>query len=205
MFNFDTGDTFELAAKDCEFGYRDSVFKRNRSWIVTQVQFSLTYGNQPQVSYGIIADTIMSLSGELAANASPQQVRDAVIHIRRSKLPDPKKVPNVGSFFKNPIVSDSQKQKLAQQWPGLVAYAIDGKGHKLAAGWLIDQLGWKGFKQGDVGVHEHQALVLVCSGVATGKDVLDLAQTIKVDVAKKFGVTLEVEPRLFDNRGEFYL
>ena len=205
VFNFDTGDTFELATKDCEFGYRDSVFKRNRSWIVTQVQFSLAYGNEPQVSYGIIADTIMSLSGELAVTASPQRVRDAVIHIRRSKLPDPKKVPNVGSFFKNPIVSDDQKQKLAQQWPGLVAYSIDGKGHKLAAGWLIDQLGWKGFKQGDVGVHEHQALVLVCSGVATGKDVLDLAQAIKIDVAKIFGVTLEVEPRLFDNRGEFYL
>ena len=132
-------------------------------------------------------------------------VSEAVSKIRRSKLPDPKELPNVGSFFKNPMVSNGQKQALAQQWPGLVTYAVDPNKHKLAAGWLIDQLGWKGFRQGDVGVHEHQALVLVCSGVATGKDVLDLAQTIKVDVAKKFGVTLEVEPRLFDNRGEFYL
>jgi len=205
VFNFDTGEVFELAADDCEFGYRDSVFKRNRGWIVTQVQLCLNYRSLPQVSYGIIAETILLLSGEPAATASPQQVRDAVIHIRRAKLPDPKQVANVGSFFKNPIVSVSQKQKLAQQWPGLVAYAVDPNNHKLAAGWMIDQLGWKGFRQGDVGVHEHQALVLVCSGAATGKDVLDLAKRIKADVVLTFGVTLEIEPRLFNNRGEFYL
>lgn len=205
VFDFDTGKVFELAEDECEFGYRDSVFKRHRGWIVTQVQLSLSYGSEPQVSYGIIAETIMSLSGDLATTPSPQQVRDAVIHIRRSKLPDPKQFPNVGSFFKNPIVSVSQKQTLAQQWPGLVAYAVDSNNHKLAAGWLIDQLGWKGFRQGDVGVHEHQALVLVCSGAATGKDVLDLAERIKADVAATFGVILEIEPRLFNSRGEFYL
>ena len=205
VFDFDTGKVFQLAADECEFGYRDSIFKRHREWIVTQVHLSLTYGSEPQVSYGIIAETILSLSGHPATTASSQQVRDAVIHIRRSKLPDPKQFPNVGSFFKNPIVSVSQKRKLAQQWPGLVAYAVDANNHKLAAGWLIDQLGWKGFRQGDVGVHEHQALVLVCSGAATGKDVLDLAERIKDDVASTFGVTLEIEPRLFNSRGEFYL
>ena len=205
VFDFDSAQEFELHRDDCEFGYRDSVFKRHQNWIVTQVRLHLKRENKPQVSYGIIADTIASLTGASANNASPQQVRDAVMHIRRSKLPDPKKIPNVGSFFKNPVVSESQKQKLTQQWPGLVAYAVDPHKHKLAAGWLIDQLGWKGFRQGSVGVHDHQALVLVCSGAATGKDVLDLAKRIKADVALTFGVTLEIEPRLFNNRGEFYL
>ena len=205
VFDFDTGEEFELSSADCEFGYRDSVFKRHQCWIITQVRLLLSRDTEPKVSYGIIEDTITSQLGKPAISASPQQVRDAVIHIRRSKLPDPKKIPNVGSFFKNPMVSNGQKQALAQQWPGLVTYAVDPNKHKLAAGWLIDQLGWKGFRQGEVGVHEYQALVLVCSGSATGKEVLDLAKRIKADVAVKFGVTLEIEPRLFDSRGEFYL
>jgi len=205
VFNFDTGKVFTLAVVDCEFGYRDSIFKRHQCWIITQIQLRLSLNHKPHVGYGIIADTIKVLSGEVAAKASPQQVRDAVIHIRRAKLPDPKDIPNVGSFFKNPIVSDSKMKTLARQWPGLVAYAIGSNEHKLAAAWLIDQLGWKGFVQGEVGVHEHQALVLVGSGVATGKEILDLAQRIKADVAENFGVMLEVEPRLFDGRGEFYL
>jgi UDP-N-acetylmuramate dehydrogenase len=205
VFDFNTGENFELLCADCELGYRDSIFKRHPSWIITQVKLLLSRENKPKLSYGIIVDTVVSLSGQPAVSASPQQVRDAVIHIRRSKLPDPKQIPNVGSFFKNPVVGLEQKQKLSQQWPGLVAYAVDENNYKLAAGWLIDQLGWKGFRQGEVGVHEHQALVLVCSGAATGKDVLDLAQGIKADVAVNFGISLEIEPRLFDGRGEFYL
>ena len=205
VFNFDTGEEFTLTGVDCEFGYRDSIFKRHQCWIITQIQLVLGLDHTPQVSYGIIADTITLLSGQSAVNPSPLQVREAVIHIRRSKLPDPKKIPNVGSFFKNPIVSVGKMRTLAQQWPGLVTYPIGSDKHKLAAGWLIDQLGWKGFTEGEVGVHEHQALVLVGSGAATGKEVLDLAQRIKSDVAKKFGVMLEIEPRLFDSRGEFYL
>jgi len=205
VFDFDTGEEFDMACAGCELGYRDSIFKRHPHWIVTEVRLLLSRENKPQVSYGIIADTITLLSGESATIASPQQVRDAVIHIRRSKLPDPKQVPNVGSFFKNPIVNLEQQQALALQWPGLVAYAVGDNAYKLAAGWLIDQLGWKGFKQGEVGVHEHQALVLVCSGAATGRDILDLAQRIKADVVVNFGVMLEIEPRLFDSRGEIYL
>jgi UDP-N-acetylmuramate dehydrogenase len=205
VFDFDSAQEFELFHADCEFGYRDSIFKRHQSWIVTQVKLHLKQESKPQISYGIIADTIESLTGESANHASPQTVRDAVMHIRRSKLPDPKQIPNVGSFFKNPIISIEKKQKLAQQWPGIVAYEVGANSYKLAAGWLIEQLGWKGFREGEVGVHEHQALVLVCSGSARGKEVLDLAKRIKVDVAEKFGVTLEIEPRLFDSRGEFYL
>ena len=205
VFDFDTGESFQLLLADCHLGYRDSVFKRHQSWIITQVKLLLSREHKPKISYGIIADRVTSLSGQPASSASAQQIRDAVIHIRRSKLPDPNKIPNVGSFFKNPIVNIEQMQKLVERWPGLVVYAVDENNHKLAAGWLIDQLGWKGFRQGDVGIHEHQALVLVCSGECTGKEVLDLAKRIKADVAVNFGVTLEVEPRLFDSRGEFYL
>lgn len=213
VFNFETGTLFELNVNECELGYRDSVFKRHQHWIVTQVNLTLNYDPVPQVSYGIITDTITLLAGQAVASASPQQVREAVIYIRRSKLPDPKQIPNVGSFFKNPLVTSQKMQQLSKTWPGLVAYPMPSKTmseatpshHKLAAGWLIDQLGWKGFRQGDVGVHEHQALVLVCSGNAKGKDVLDLAARIKADVYAKFGVILEIEPRLFDSRGEFNL
>jgi len=205
VFDFDTGKLFQLNASDCELGYRDSVFKRHRHWIVIQVNLSLSYENAPQLNYGIIADTITLLFGQLVDSVSPQQVRDAVMHIRRSKLPDPNLIPNVGSFFKNPLVTSEKKLNLAKTWPGLVAYPVAPGHHKLAAGWLIDQLGWKGFRQGDVGVHEHQALVLVCSGDAKGWDVLNLAQRIKADVDAQFGVSLEIEPRLFDSRGEFDL
>jgi UDP-N-acetylmuramate dehydrogenase len=205
VFDFDTGEAFILACEECEFGYRDSIFKRHPCWIITQVRLALSLKNTPQLSYGIIADTITLLTGQSAVSASPQQVRDAVMHIRRTKLPDPKKIPNVGSFFKNPIVSLGEKQKLAKQWPGMVTYAVDSERYKLAAGWLIDQLGWKGFIDGEVGVHEHQALVLVGSGAASGHEVLHLANRIKADVAANFGVILEIEPRLFNSRGEFYL
>ncbi|MDC9719129.1 MAG: UDP-N-acetylmuramate dehydrogenase [Gammaproteobacteria bacterium] len=205
VFDFDSGDEFELSASACELGYRDSIFKRHSSWIVTQVELILGRGKPPQLNYGVVADTVTKLSGQPANNASPQLVRDAIIYIRRSKLPDPIHIPNVGSFFKNPVINAIQKQKLIKQWPGLVAYPMADNGFKLAAGWLIDQLGWKGFKQGGVGVHDQQALVLICSDTANGWEVLALAQRIQADVEKYFGVKLEVEPRLFDNRGEFKL
>jgi UDP-N-acetylmuramate dehydrogenase len=205
VFDFDTGERFQLLLGECELGYRDSIFKRHQSWIITQVKLLLSREHKPKLSYGIIADTVTSLFGQSAVSASPQQIRDAVIHIRRSKLPDPKKIPNVGSFFKNPVIDTKKMHTLVERWPGLVVYAVDQNNHKLAAGWLIDQLGWKGYRQGEVGVHEHQALVLVCSGACTGKELLDLAKRIKADVAVNFGVTLEIEPRLFDSRGEFHL
>ena len=214
VFDFKTGQTFQLTTTECKLGYRDSIFKTHPHWIVTQVNLTLNFEHEPQVGYGIIADTIASISGQSITDPSPQQIRDAVIHIRRTKLPDPKYIPNVGSFFKNPVVTSEQVESLTQIWPGLVSYPLalipvaktsktHSSYHKLAAGWLIDKLGWKGFREGGVGVHEHQALVLVCSGSAKGKDVLDLALRIQADVKANFGVKLEIEPRLFDSRGEF--
>jgi UDP-N-acetylmuramate dehydrogenase len=210
VFDFNIGVCFKLTAKACEFGYRDSIFKRHPHWVVTRVNLqlghALTKNNSAQLGYGIIAQTIESMTGEPAVGATVQQIRDAVIHIRQSKLPDPKHIPNVGSFFKNPIVSAKQTAKIEQQWPELVAYKLDGGRFKLAAGWLIDQLGWKGYSQDGVGVHQLQALVLVVTGAAvTGDKVLALAQRIQADVLARFDVVLEIEPRLFNSRGEFWL
>ncbi|MBT4443743.1 MAG: UDP-N-acetylmuramate dehydrogenase [Oceanospirillaceae bacterium] len=210
VFDFNTGSCFKLTAKACEFGYRDSIFKRQPHWIVMRVNLQLGHrvaGNKPaQLSYGIIAHTIESMTGQPPEAATGQQIRDAVIHIRQSKLPDPKQLPNVGSFFKNPIVSAHQTAKIEQQWPELVAYKLEEGGFKLAAGWLIDQLGWKGYSQDGVGVHQLQALVLVATGAAvTGGEVLALAQRIQADVLARFDVVLDIEPRLFDSRGEFWL
>ncbi|HCH31358.1 MAG TPA: UDP-N-acetylenolpyruvoylglucosamine reductase [Oceanospirillaceae bacterium] len=210
VFDFNTGACFKLSAKDCEFGYRDSIFKRHPHWVVTQVNLQLGHAlssnNPAQLGYGIIAQTIESMTGEPAVDATAQQIRDAVIHIRQAKLPDPKHIPNVGSFFKNPVVSAKQAAKIEQQWPELVAYKLDAGRFKLAAGWLIDQLGWKGYSQDGVGVHQLQALVLVATGAAvTGDEVLALAQRIQTDVLARFDVVLEIEPRLFNSRGEFWL
>jgi len=206
VFNFASGELFEMTAQACELGYRDSIFKYHKHWIVTQVTLQLRRDHQPQLQYGIIAETIIEMTGKPALEATVQQVRDAVISIRQTKLPDPKSIPNVGSFFKNPIVSAAQAAHIRQAWPDLVAYQVDDLSYKLAAGWLIDQLGWKGYSQAGVGVHKLQALVLVATGKhVSGAQVLSLARRIQADVQLQFGVGLEVEPRLFDSRGECYL
>jgi UDP-N-acetylmuramate dehydrogenase len=210
VFDFKSAQVFTLLADECEFGYRDSIFKRKKNWIVTQVTLGLDRQHEPKIGYGVIKDTLAMLNDVALKKPSAQQIREAVIHIRREKLPDPKTIPNVGSFFKNPLVTDKKYQELAKNWPKLIAYPVQGDGetqsYKLAAGWLIDQLGWKGFNKQGVGVHANQALVLVNTGVSSkGVDVMDLAQRIKENVAANFGVELEVEPRLFGSRGEIYL
>jgi UDP-N-acetylmuramate dehydrogenase len=140
------------------------------------------------------------------AQITPQQVRDAVIAIRRQKLPDPADIPNVGSFFKNPVVSFDKAEQIRSQWPQLVAYKQTNQQVKIAAGWLIDQLGWRGYNKAGVGVHKHQALVLVqlanSPNKSTGLELLNLAQQIQADVERHFGIRLAVEPRLFANTGE---
>lgn len=192
-FNFETNELFVLDKADCEFGYRDSVFKHRLKdcAVILDVTFRLPKRWQPNVRY---ADVAQELAHSNITEPTARQISDAVIAIRTRKLPDPAMIGNAGSFFKNPIVQAAQRDALLQQYPQLVSYAQPDGTYKLAAGWLIDQCGWKGKTVGRAGVYEKQALVLVNRGGATGRDVTQLAEAIQADVAARFNVKLEPEP-----------
>ncbi|MGV3743529.1 MAG: UDP-N-acetylenolpyruvoylglucosamine reductase, partial [Burkholderiaceae bacterium] len=163
---------------------------RDRAAILS-VTFALPKRWQPNTRY---ADVAQELAVRGIDNPVPRDISEAVIAIRTRKLPDPAKIGNAGSFFKNPVVTPHQRDALLAQYPQLVSYPqLDGS-VKLAAGWLIDQCGWKGKSIGAAGVYDKQALVLVNHGGASGKDIAQLAEAIRADVAKRFGVTLEPEP-----------
>ena len=194
-FDFETGELLELDRAACEFNYRDSVFKhrlRDRA-VILDVTFALPRRWQPNLRYAELAQEIAARG---LAEPTPADISDAVIAIRRRKLPDPAVTGNAGSFFKNPVVSAAQRDALLARHPRLVSHAQDDGSFKLAAGWLIDQCGWKGRTMGAAGVYERQALVLVNRGGATGADVVALAQAIQHDVERSFGVRLEPEPVL---------
>lgn len=187
-----TGARIELAAADCAFAYRDSLFKSHAPgrYIITQVRFLLSRTPSVQLDYG---DIRREIERRGIVRITPRDVAHAVIAIRQSKLPDPARLGNAGSFFKNPVVSVQQADDLRQRFPGLVSYPQPA-GVKLAAGWLIEQAGWKGRNQGAVGVHDRQALVLVHRGGGTGAQLLRLAADVRASVLDKFGVALEQEP-----------
>jgi UDP-N-acetylmuramate dehydrogenase len=187
-----TGDIVEFNAEQCRFGYRDSFFKREgrARFAITAVSFRLPKAWAPRADY---ADVARALDAS-AADASPQAVFDAVVAVRRAKLPDPASLGNAGSFFKNPIVDAATFEALRAREPQLVSYPQADARVKLAAGWLIDRCGWKGRAMGAAAVHERQALVLVNRGGATGEQVLALARAIQDDVRERFGVQLEPEP-----------
>jgi UDP-N-acetylmuramate dehydrogenase len=186
-----TGMMREFALSECAFGYRDSVFKNalKNQYVITAVRFCLSKIARVNVQYGDIAQELLSQG---ISQASPKQVAQAVIAIRQRKLPNPAQIGNTGSFFKNPVVALAQFEALKAQYPQLVAYP-QAQGMKLAAGWLIEQAGWKGQSLGQAGVYEKQALVLVNRGGVTGQEVVNLAQAIQKSVLEKFGVNLEVE------------
>lgn len=192
FYHFETERIETFNRKACRFGYRDSIFKKELKGkgIVLTVTFQLLKEPSFNVEYGDIQDELKRL------NYSPlslKAVRVAICNIRNSKLPDPNFVPNVGSFFKNPVVSAEKHDQLKKEFPDLVSFAqINGR-FKLAAAWLIDQCGWKGKSDGDAGVHDKQALVLVNHGNATGQEIYDLSERIKISVYIKFGVELERE------------
>lgn len=192
-FDVDSGRDFVLEQNECEFGYRDSVFKHQPmgAAVVLSVTFALPKKWQPSLGYVDVAHEL-----EQAAIHAPSaaEISRAVIAIRTRKLPDPVQLGNAGSFFKNPIVSTAQSAVLRAQHPHLVSYAQPDGNVKLAAGWLIDQCGWKGKNLGAAGVYAKQALVLVNRGGATGADIVRLAQAIQADVQQRFGVALEPEP-----------
>lgn len=187
----------ELGKGDCGFAYRDSRFKRagQGRWLITAVRFALHRHFQPVLTYpslnAVFRETQPSAH---TPTITPRQVFDAVCAIRRSKLPDPAVLANAGSFFKNPVVSAARHREIKTEWPDLVAYAQPDGGYKLAAGWLIEQSGWKGRRLGPVGMHERQALVLVNYGGADAGAVAALADRVADDVEARFGVRLEQEP-----------
>jgi UDP-N-acetylmuramate dehydrogenase len=180
---------FEYEA--CKFGYRDSVFKQawKNTLVITHVVFELSKLWQPVTHYGAIAEALAAVPPPHTA----EQVRQAVLRIRRQKLPDPAVAGNAGSFFKNPTVPKAQAEALAAAYPQLTTYAANDTHVKIPAGWLIEQCGWKGKRVQHVGVHAAQALVLVNYGNGNGNDVLQLAHDIQQSVAAKFGITLEME------------
>ena len=197
-----------LSREDCQFAYRDSIFKhalKNR-FIITSVSLRLHLNGEVNVSYGALQQALQQTSQKTAAEPtntpSAQQVADAVIAIRQSKLPDPSVLPNAGSFFKNPVVSAGQATQLLSRFPDMAHYPqADGK-VKLAAGWLLEQAGWKGKQLGTVGMHQQQSLVLVNHDVerTNGESVLTLAGQIQQDVQRQFSVTLEIEPTIIDGQ-----
>ena len=186
--------TFVTLPKEaCQFAYRDSYFKRNPNrFIVTKVVFKIPKTWQARLQYADLAKQF----SESNSNPSAKQIFDAVCAIRSSKLPDPKVIGNAGSFFQNPIVSTEKCEQLSKQFPNLVSYPDSNGKRKLAAGWLIDQCGFKGKRVGPVGVYEKQALVLVNHGGGTSIDILNLAKSIQEEVLGKFGVQLEIEPNI---------
>jgi len=191
VFDFDSGTTAILSRAECAFGYRDSVFKHGLrdSALILAVTFALPKAWRANMRYAEVAQELVGVAGPTA-----RQISDAVIAIRRRKLPDPAVIGNAGSFFKNPVVPAVNCDALLTAHPQLVSYAQPDGSYKLAAGWLIDQCGWKGKSLGAAGVYEKQALVLVNRGGATGEDVWRLAQAVQADVEARFGVWLEPEP-----------
>jgi UDP-N-acetylmuramate dehydrogenase len=176
----------------CEFGYRESIFKRAErgKWILVQVAFDLDRQSPLRMGYGAIEQELQHLP---ESERTHRDVSDAVIRIRRSKLPDPAEIGNAGSFFKNPTVPLEEAERLLAHHPSMPNYPQEGGEVKLAAGWLIEQAGWKGHRRGTHGVHDKQALVLVHFGGASGREVWALAQDIVNSVQEKFGVVLEPE------------
>jgi UDP-N-acetylmuramate dehydrogenase len=184
-----------MEARDCQYAYRDSIFKNQLKdrFIITSVVFKLDKFPEFVLNYGDLkAET------EKLGNINLRNIRKAVIGIRESKLPDPKVFGNAGSFFKNPVVESSLAEQLLAENPKMPHYPAQDRKTKLAAGWLIEQCGWKGFRRGDAGVHEKQALVLVNYGNATGKEIYDLSKEICQSVQAKFGVELEWEVNVIE-------
>jgi UDP-N-acetylmuramate dehydrogenase len=176
---------------DCQFGYRNSLFKQEKNrYVISEVQFCLQKQPKLHTDYGAIREV---LHKKQIKQASIQDVSDAIIEIRTEKLPDPSKLGNAGSFFKNPTVPLDIYNRLKAQYPSMVAYPISDTAYKLAAGWLIEQAGWKGKRNGDVGCYEKQALVIVNYKNATGTDIYNFSQEIIDSVQNIYNIQLERE------------
>ena len=187
-----TGQMVEIAASECQYGYRDSRFKHewHQRFFITAVTYRLSLSFEPRLDYGNIRE-MLAQRGITQPTAA--QLRQVIIDIRNAKLPDTKVEGNAGSFFVNPVVSKEKYEQLATEYPGMPHYTTDDGREKIPAGWLIEQCGWKGRTLGRAGVHHRQALVLVNKGGATGEEVLRLCETVKADVRSKFGIEIHSE------------
>ena len=191
MYFVEGNNFITLPAEHCDFGYRESVFKHSLKGrvVITAIEIELSKVANPRLGYGDVIREVEVRGGATLAN-----IRDAICSIRRSKLPDTAVLGNAGSFFKNPIVESEVAEKLLAEYPDMPHYPTTEEGKvKLAAGWLIDKAGMKGYKEGNVGVHERQALVLVNLGGATGGEVIAFAQKVVATVKDKFGIEISPE------------
>ncbi len=190
--NLLTGEIRIFSNEACRFSYRDSIFKQEEAgnWLISEVVFRLPKEYAPSIGYGEIAKVL----AEQALQPTPQSIAHVICAVRQRKLPDPAILGNAGSFFHNPLVDATTRTRLLQDYPALVSYPQPDGRYKLAAGWMIEQAGWKGKCLGPVGMYEKQALVLVNHGGATGRDVQRLAAAVQADVLTKFGVSLVTEP-----------
>lgn len=192
-FDFRDGKIIEFNKPDCRFAYRHSIFKTDFKdrFVILDVCFALPKAWKPNVAY---AEVEKELAARQMLNPTAADISKVIIDIRQRKLPDPAITGNAGSFFKNPAVDGKKLLELKKGHPSIPAYEQTDGTYRLAAGWLIDQCGWKGKHVGDAGVCETQALVLVNRGKASGKEIAELAEAIKKDVFDRFGIRLEPEP-----------
>lgn len=195
VYDRHTQSVQKIKAEDCHFSYRHSIFKDDpQRYVITHVVFKLLKQPKLKISYG-------DLKAAIGDDQSPENLQQQVIKIRQSKLPDPKEYPNVGSFFKNPIISSQAYEKMQESYPKMPHYAQADGSIKIAAGWLIDQTGWKGKRIGSVGMFERQALVLVNYADANLQSVQTTYRAVQQDVVKKFNIRLEPEPVLYNEQG----
>lgn len=191
--HIETGKLVQFSNEECKFGYRNSIFKNEvkGNYIITSVSFKLTKQNHNfNTSYGAIETELTSKN---ITKPNLKNISDAVIAIRKSKLPDPKEIGNSGSFFKNPVITKAHFLTLQKTYPEIPSYIVSENQVKVPAGWLIEKAGFKGKRFGDFGVHKKQALVLVNYNNATGKDIYNLAETIQKEIKSKFDIKLEIE------------
>ncbi len=194
-FDLETQSLRTFSNSECGFAYRESVFKNQHKgrYVILHVVFRLSTVPKVNVLYPALSAAL----GGNSHGATPKQVMDAVIGIRSKKLPDPSRVPNAGSFFKNPIISIEHYIAIKETYPDIPAYDAGAAHKKVAAAWLIESAGWKGRAVGDVEIHPEHALVLTNCGQADADDIFAVAQNIQADVFSKFGIQLEMEPQLF--------